>query len=561
MPIYQHRKDIHLDNPQKTSWLNLLPPLEGKRVLKFGTDKIENINNLTKCNCESITCIGSGQKFPYYRRLTYCDSIESLGEDKYDVCIIDEIAFLSSSPFGKTIKEKLEQTYHLLNENGICLVGFPNGLTNWRTKRAIKKHIASVGFPDIDISICISSFDDPIFIYPFSSHPKHTIRVLSEDLFKNRKWKNFVKDFIKLLLIKTTFTLNPLFGLVLIARKSKDGNHDESLESVLKINKDGKNDTDNKKIYTIWIAKPYAGKQFALIFNIEDNGSKLVAICKRSNLQNHRAIKIKHEYNVLSLLSLHANIFKKNKVLLPHPISLSVDKERITSIESAVKGIPISYSGLPLLSKRIDLHDEMLSLRNILKELVPIQSFIQEYLTKTFIDKLPKISERYFANVLNISLPAFKNNDRILYYQEFVQHGDFTFVNILFNDDEKKWGVFDWETLASGYPPVFDLFHLFTSAGFRETNIGKEKMFEKKFKSFVETFFQKNWFSNFVRASIEKYCETYNIRIEKTYEYFLDHLLFIYNTYRLDCNLPQFEKLYQDMLIYTLEKRRQFVLK
>ena len=195
MPIYQHKKDIHLDNPQKTSWLNLLPPLEGKRVLKFGTDKIENINNLTKCNCESITCIGSGRKFPDYRRLTYCDSIESLGEDNYDVCIIDEIAFLSSSPFGKTIKEKLEQTYHLLNENGICLVGFPNGLTNWKTKKTIKKHIASVGFQDIDISICDSSFDDPIFIYPFSSHPKHTIRVLSENLFKYRKWKNFVKDF------------------------------------------------------------------------------------------------------------------------------------------------------------------------------------------------------------------------------------------------------------------------------------------------------------------------------------------------------------------------------
>lgn len=561
MPIYQHKKDSHLENPQKTSWLNLLPPLEGKRVIKFGTSEIENINNLTKCNCESITCIGSGQKFPGYSRLSYCDSIESLGEDNYDVCIIDEIAFLSSNPSGKTIKEKLEQTYNLLNENGICLVGFPNGLTNWKTKKAIKKHIASVGFQDIDIFICDSSFDDPVFIYPFSSHPKNTIRVLSEDLFKNRKWKNFVKDIIKLFLLKTTLTYHPLFGLVLIARKNKDCNHDESFESVLKINKDGKNVTDNKKLYTIWIAKPYVGKQVALVYSIEDNSNELVAVCKRSNLRNHRALEIKQEHSALRLLSMLPDTFKKNKVLLPYSISLKVDKERITSIESAVRGIPISYTGIPISRKRIDLPDELLSLKNILKELVPIQSFIQEYLTKTFIDKLPMVPDRYFANILDLSFPVFKNNDRILHYQEFVQHGDFTFVNIVFNDDEKKWGIFDWEWLASGYPPAFDLFYLFTSAGFRETNIGNEKIFEKQFKSFVETFFQKNWFSNFVQASIEKYCEMFNVRIEKTYEYFLDHLLFVYNKYRLDYNLPQFEKLYQDMLIYALKKRKQFILK
>ena len=53
MSLYEHEKNSNLDNPQTVNWLNILPPLNGKKIIKVGTQKINNIDFLIKCNCKS----------------------------------------------------------------------------------------------------------------------------------------------------------------------------------------------------------------------------------------------------------------------------------------------------------------------------------------------------------------------------------------------------------------------------------------------------------------------------------------------------------------------------
>lgn len=558
MPIYEHRKESHLRNPQLSSWLNVIPSLESKHVVIVGIENVEILNSLIICKPKALTYIGSKKNIKADSIIKYVEDFTSFLPNSIDFFIVNDIESFLDLPDG-SLQSKLKKCYSILNDRGVLLIGMQGCLKKNVAKFTIKKLINSIGFTQIKSFLCEPSFQSPIFIYPFSQSPKFTQKMLTKDLFRNIKTINLIKDFVKLCLFKLTVYNNPLTGMFITATKGINFIEDESLFDWIDANNEfGLADKDN--ISTIWLSKPYLAKQVGLIFNLCNEEKRLIAVYKQANIENHRAPVVENEHKALSLLLPFHELLYDENIIIPKPIYLKYDHERIKSLESAVSGDPISNSGIPLPKNNTKIPARLLIKENIIDELVNKQIIIQELLTKNLKNKLPIVNEKYFINKQSFTSDYFDNNGRFEFYKNFTQHGDYTMVNFLYDSNKCKWGIIDWEWLATGYPPLFDLFYLFTSARFREIGGKNLRMFENDFQSFIDTFFKKNHFSESIMMHSLHYCSHFKIQKEQIYNYFLDFLLFNYNKFRLDFNLPQFELLYKDMLDYSLKNEDRFIL-
>ncbi len=247
------------------------------------------------------------------------------------------------------------------------------------------------------------------------------------------------------------------------------------------------------------------------------------------------------------------------KIEAPAPLSFMENSHRITFVQGNLEGELLYGNWLaPSISSQT-LKSKISGQKDLITKLVNLQIKLQKLFNQLPSDKMAILPEKYYYNSLRNPNPYLKNPERLKSYQYIIQHGDFAKVNILYNTRKDLWGIIDWEWMAAGYPPLFDLWSLFKSFAYREDPAKKMEMFDAAFQSLVDSFFRNNWFSVFLKGQILKYCEIFEIDLNMVYYYFLDYTLISANKYLYDFNMPQFEELFNRILTYALENPKKFL--
>jgi len=532
------------------NWLNLLPSLTGKSVLKFGTDKVENISVFLRYNCKSICCVGPNRpELSYSQKITYCHDFFSLNQRSFDVCIIDEMSFIENVASSQELKKYFTAINQVLTDNGILLIGLSNGYRCIKFKLTMAKLLYAAGLKKVDSFFCHPSFEKSSIIYPYSQDRKYTLKLISE-INLDGTIRELLKSHIKRLFLKISPYLNNFCGICLIARKSSTAHDNDIVHLLVTHNND--DSLDINQLYPVWYLSH--SKQLGMIHYGHGNHKEVLAVYKQSFVGNERSDRTTQEYKNITLLSEYNAEFDKNNILLPRPIYFKADDIKICSIESAVTGcsmetLKIGYNRGRLIAK----------LMSKLDQLVSIQIFLQSHLSKTIKDKVPQVSAMYFENTSDIPSDQF----RIDSYKSYVQHGDFTDMNMIYNAMHDKWGLIDWEGLASGYPHFFDLFYLFTSLEYRTTDKMNKSLLDHYFHSFTETFFQVHYLSNYIGNIVPIYCGKFALNQKQLFDWFMDFLSFNYNKYRMfykDLKLSAaYAELYKEMIHYSIKNKDNFL--
>ena len=125
-------------------------------------------------------------------------------------------------------------------------------------------------------------------------------------------------------------------------------------------------------------------------------------------------------------------------------------------------------------------------------------------------------------------------------YDPFLQHGDFSPINILMTGDGIH--VIDWEGLMRGYPPLFDLFCLFSPALFAQNRGDIARDLDR----FETLFFSANPLTEYFNDKVQLYCTRLGVEKELLPLHFYDFLRIKYlrNSERKDARMTQLFRMF-----------------
>ena len=237
---------------------------------------------------------------------------------------------------------------------------------------------------------------------------------------------------------------------------------------------------------------------------------------------------------------------------VPHPIDYLGTPARECAIQSAVPGRSVSA----ILKQQMYRGDRK-GVCRVLEELTHVNLSMRETCSLAIGHALHEIQGAYFENYLGIELGW--DSSALWQRSDQVQHGDWTPGNILLDEGTNRWGILDWEWMATGYPLLFDLFSFFTAVRFVDTDARIRKEGDRHYESFIDTYFSRNWFSEKMMEMIESYCRHVQLGGESIFCNLTAYLVFKCNKYRLHYHLPAYKALYEKMLVYAATHKMSFV--
>jgi SAM-dependent methyltransferase/DNA-directed RNA polymerase subunit RPC12/RpoP len=135
----------------------------------------------------------------------------------------------------------------------------------------------------------------------------------------------------------------------------------------------------------------------------------------------------------------------------------------------------------------------------------------------------------------------------------FPQHGDFSPINIFMQAN--RVGVIDWEDLKTGYPPLFDVFCLFTPL-MRLDNADSMASCRALFDSL---YFSSNLFSAFIYDQTMSYCHYFGIDRELIPLHFFDFLWIKYRRFTEKKNV-RLANLFVEFMGHFEKNRNRFIV-
>jgi len=139
-----------------------------------------------------------------------------------------------------------------------------------------------------------------------------------------------------------------------------------------------------------------------------------------------------------------------------------------------------------------------------------------------------------------------------------VQHGDFYPENIFIDEAAQQLCVIDWDSCATGYPPLFDWFCLVTGLYYTHERVrGLPRGQTVDAISFRQTYFEASWFSEVIRSLSHRLCERLGLDSARLLDYFLLYIVVRYrqlasvwpeNTYWGPLSQHLYEQHYQLLL-------------
>lgn len=506
------------------------------------------LDALRLCGCSSVVSIGRLDGASGVQSIAGVDLLE---DESIDICILEYLNPGSGMPEEVPLRRMQRIISRALKTDGVLLIGFASGLRRFVKKLFIETVLREAGCKTFHWYICVPSFLDPEIIYPYTRHESQTRKDLMPGCPAGSAAREFIKYMIKKSLVRSTVRYNPLWGTILIAYKQENGYQDRCASDMVE-KKEAMAEGHRTDRYTVWFAKQDTGKQVGLVYRPGDEGKQLVSVCKSCSYPFGRSSSIQEENRVLCLLSAHSRFFQEKNIRIPEPLFFETDGTRSLSGESPVPGTSLS-------ALKADLWNQG-RMEEVIQRLYTIQLSLQQYLTRHMRDRMPALDTRYLENSTGVRHQYLDDSRRLEEYTKYVQHGDYTDVNLLYDRASRSWGIIDWEWTSSGYPPLFDIFYLTLSLGITMAADSHGDALQYRLQSFLDTFFDKNDFSMFVRDRLDWYCAESGTNREMTFDYFLDFLLFLYNKYKLAYALPEYEKKHGTMILYALNNRDRFSL-
>lgn len=532
------------DSIASLNWLNILPSLQGKRVLLCNFEKNERIENFLYLQAATLQYVDFFSLEKEKKNIIFI-------QNNNDICIINVLnkKHFSISHFKKNLQILIE----LLRTEGLLILIIPSGFQKIKLKFFLKNMLRSYGLKNIKSYLCIPSFKEPYAIYYISNKSKLPFKLFSDQYVKNFskiiKIEKLIKQIIKYLCVRFFPSVNCFSETIIISCRHNDHNININFDdSIKKIS----NDKYKKNQYYIdWLAKSF---KYIGLFYGDNKKHELLAVCKKTFSGAHRSNCIKEEHDKLTLMSVYRNEFRSKKTEIPSPIYFESKDEKIISIETAIHGKSLENYKWKLTNQK-----ENVNFFKNLDELVNIQIYFQNLLSNKHVKDFPKLSNKYFINTTQISHSDLDNLQRVDAYAGCVQHGDFTDVNIIYNTKDNLWGIIDWEWSASGFPFLFDLFHLFTSLEFRSNMNNNDSLFQHFYLSNKETFFENNFYSNYIQNVIKNYCNYFCLKIDHVFQFYLDFLLFHYNKYYHDFHEYNYAELYRKNILFSINNKNKFI--
>ncbi len=538
-----------IENIPKANWLNIIPDLNDKDVLKVGTERIDNIMAIVYFNPKSVSCIGSPSMKTKAFSIHCYESFDDVPKKVYDLIIFDEPLRLASFKSLLRVKELFIRISQILRDDGILLLCFPNDLVlTLKYRYWIKRILPSIRFNSSKFYFCKPSVEQPKIIFPYFRKTKwliDSVPNINESPFNIRhKIKNILKRITKI--------YNPFWGLILVTGKSVHGTI--SNETLLKITEtaplhEKNNGSNNKEFLIAFTAK--AVKQNVLFYNPLEGNLRFIAkigfpACSKMG-------NVKEEYENLLLLSDCETLLDEQNINIPAPLEfLSLEQKEIAS-QSAVRGERYALKIRKLMHKK----NQKAVLKTI-EELIDVQIYIQRICTSRIIKPVRWIKKYYLDNYLGIPL-GWQRDDMSL-VSDHIQHGDFTLVNIYRDFYTNKWGIIDWEWMAKGYPPLFDFFSIITSIRFINDKEAAGNAIDRDHISFIHTYFCKNWFSDHLNNLAAFYCDYFKFDKRHIFGYFTAFLLLQCNKYKLIRKSHPYLIRYEKMIQYSIKNKNSFVL-
>ena len=552
MSNYRHNRGPNLHDWSQAHWLNLLPPLSGLDVLKLGTKRADNLKSIFNSNPRSISLIGEKTDGMNGYPVTVYDTLDGIVDGLYDLIILDEVEYLASIWTKRYVRSLLTKVYDHLKADGSLFICFPADF--WK-HLWIKGALTSIGFREVNHYLCTPSSEYPLTIIPFSENPSWaTDYICGSYQTENGQIFSIFKAFVKRTLFRLTRVNSPLWGVLAIARKETDNISPKGINLSARIRQVmGQISGNGANIAMVYSTKRYDAKQVVLIFN--SSNSEMMAVGKVCREKMFGSERIAQECENTRIVSSMRDLFERRRIIVPNLLHSEVFDKTTLFIESVLKGIPLIHVVGQTFAK-----DDRVNLMKFVKSIVEIQGFIQAEISRLHQYKIRVIGKEYFQNYMGVPDDLLNETVWNLSDRKQVQHGDFTGVNIFLDDMNGTWGVIDWAGLGAGYPPLFDLFSLLRSLGYRERQDASQNEFQRYFDSFVDSFFRDNWFTRFEAGLVESYCRSYGVDYKNIFIYFLGYLLFQCNKYRLDYNLPEFQGNYEQMLEYSVRNRSRFAL-
>ena len=216
-------------NVSIANWLNLLPDLQQKNVLKIGADSIDVIETINYCNVASLSCIGA-PRIELNNLVHKFYQNETAIEEKFDVVICDEVLSIGSP---NRLREFLCNIKELLNESGTLLVCSPDGWRNFKYRNVIKNALQAESKALLKYYICDPSVVSPFAIIPYIRDKEwlmYSYPNINEKIFDT---KAVIKEKIKGYIFKILGIYNPFRGLVVVLEDKKfaKAKHDQIVKS------------------------------------------------------------------------------------------------------------------------------------------------------------------------------------------------------------------------------------------------------------------------------------------------------------------------------------------
>jgi len=172
--------------------------------------------------------------------------------------------------------------------------------------------------------------------------------------------------------------------------------------------------------------------------------------------------------------------------------------------------------------------------KRIAKHMSAVATWIGE--AQPYLDQLGRNEQDWLPSYGGENDPLYSPGDStqfILDVNGCVQHGDFIPANIFVDEDTERLCVIDWDQCGNGYPPLFDWFCLVSSLYYTQAQVrrlpGGQTVDDR---SFLDTFFARNWFSKLVLEQSLGICKRLALDEKKLSQYFQRYLVFRWNQFR-----------------------------
>ncbi len=258
----------------------------------------------------------------------------------------------------------------------------------------------------------------------------------------------------------------------------------------------------------------------------EDGKSEPTLVAKGA-FANKRKDVYRAEHQVLTELRLIG--INRDSPMVPEPLGIWDDGNRVVTIESALPGTPVkNLAGKDLFSpaRHSTTIDQVVDWCKHLQSSFGIKQvrITDDVYQRDVIDLLNRYNRRFLTNNIESEFLEQRlfNEKRLLGLEVpyMVRHADLVTSNMVIHSG--GIGVFDWEYPLNHLTPLFDLFIFFSSLRYPFTG---SRGASSHFKSFICVYWGENYLNDKMRNCIQDLCKLFKIPLEAVADLFLIALL------------------------------------